>query len=240
MRTTHRILPLLGLLAWACAPGEPSSAAAPPSPDSPAANADGEGLEPVTDWKSERKRIAMLGLAYDTGRAVPVAEEARDLLDGLTTDDVPALLAEGRAALEVNHALDAIPFFTKAVLLQPDVAEHYLPLGLALQAFKLEAQAIAAWETGHEVDPANAELTFRVADMAWRYDDAERAMELYERTLELDPDHAATWGRLARIRFYAEADESAWQAVHRAEDLGEDIPPVLRQRLAARSPEPVR
>lgn len=240
MRTTHVFLPLVGLLSWACAPGEESAAASPPAQNSPAATADGEGLEPVTDWRSERKRLAMLGLAYDSGRAVPVVEEARDVLDGLTVADVPALLAEGQFAFDENRALDAIPLFTRAVLLQPEVADTYVMLGRSLQAFKLEAQAIAAWETGHDIDPNHAELTFRVADMAQRYGDEERALALYERTLELDPDHGPTWGRLARVRFFAGADDAAWQAVHRAEDAGEDIPAVLRERLAARSPEPVR
>ncbi len=204
---------------------------------------DGAGaFAPDTSWKSERKRRSMLGLAYGSGRAVVVPSEAAALQEAVEepAGSIRLLQKEGHAALGENRALDAIALFTKAVLLEPTVAEHYIPLGRALLSFKLEAQARAAWETGHELDPENAQLTFHVADMAYRKGDHERASRLFDRTVQLDPQHAAAWGRLARLAYFEEDDDKAWRATWRAEELGETIPALLRARLAARSPEPLR
>jgi len=243
-----RFLLLAGLAAAACSE-TPKGALAPqrlPDPsDSKAAVVPAEtkpsaGLEPVSDWRDERKRIAMLGLSYETGRAVPVASEVPGVLAGLGDGDVPRLLEEGRAAYAENRALDAIPAFTRVVLLEPTVAGHYVELGTALYSFKLEKQAIAAFETGLALDPNDAELNFRVADMADRANDDERAVALYQHAIALDATHGRAWGRLARIHFFEQDDDAAWQAIHRAEELGEAIPVQMRKLLSDRTPEPAR
>lgn len=231
---------LVGCLAAACSETPiRGSVAQPADPTATTAEGEGAGLEPVSDWRSERKRIAMLGLDYSTGRVVPTAE-ARTVLSGLDAGDVPALLEEGRLAFAENRALDAIPAFTRVVLLEPQVAEHYVELGTALYSFKLEPQAIAAYETGMELDPQDAELVFHVADMADRLGDDERALTLYERAVAIDANHGRAWGRLARLHYYAQEDDAAWVAVHQAEANGEDMPVVLRNTLASRTPEPAR
>ena len=248
MLRNSRFLLLAGLAAAACSE-TPEGALAPQSladsPDTRAAVVPAEarasaGLEPVGDWRDERKRIAMLGLTYDSGRAVPVASEVPDVLAGLRKADVPRLIEEGRAAFAENRALDAIPAFTRVVLLEPEVADHYVELGAALYLVKLEKQTIAAFETGLEIDPSHAELNFRVADMADRANDDERAVALYERAIALDATHGRAWGRLARIHFFEQSDDAAWQAIHRAEDLGEAIPVQMKKLLSDRTPEPAR
>lgn len=186
----------------------------------------------------------MLGLAYDSGRAVVVPSEATSLLASIENtadaDLLPALLREGHEALGENRALDAIAIFTKAVLLEPKVADHYAPLGRALQAFNLESQAVAAWETGHELDSEHSQLAFHVADMAYRLGNPKRARTLFERNVSVNPNHAASWGRLARLSYFENSDDDAWRQIHRAEELGETIPAVMRARLAMRSSEPQR
>lgn len=202
------------------------------------------GFAPQGNWKAERKRLAMRGLRYDSGRVCVDETEGPGVLASLGDASVPAirtsLLREGRVALGENRALDAIALFTRLVLLEPRVAEHYVPLGRALLSFNLEAQAIAAWETGLELDPEHAQLNFHVADMAYRGGDRARARQLFERATRVDPNHGPAWGRLARMAFLEGSDEAAWHAVHRAESAGETVPKVLRARLAARSPEPRR
>ena len=238
MRTSLVLLTAVPVLALGCSESpDVVQASAPAAPEAAPENG---GLEPVTNWKSERKRIAMLGLAYDSGRAVPVPEEADEVLAGLDAGDVGRFVAEGRAALEVNDALAAIPAFTRAALLDPGPAERWLDLGKALRAFKLESQSRAAWETGLEANPDDVELLFHVADMDARLGDTERAIELFERAVELDPGHGGAWGRLARIHYYANDDGAAWTAFHRAEDNGEPMPPQMRDLLASRTPEPLR
>lgn len=204
---------------------------------------EGVGAQPSSqdpDWRDERKHRALLGLSYESGRAVPVAEELREVLAGLDAADLPRLITEGREALGENRTLAAIALFTRAALLTPEDPERYVELGRSLHASTLEHHASAAYRTGLELAPDHAELTFRVGDAAWRRGEFAEALALFGRAVRLDPDHSRAWGRLARAHFFAERDDAAWHAVHRAEELGEPIPPQLRDRLTARTPEPVR
>ena len=236
MRISLSLLIPLALLASSCSESSESNAIQASDP----VVVDTGGVEPVSNWKSERKRIAMLGLNYDSGMAVPVPSEVEEVLSGLSTDDLPRLQAEGREQMAGNRALEAIATYTRVVLLTEGVAEHYLDLGYSLLAFKLDDQGEAAYRTGLDLDPDNAELVYHVGDWDWRRGNFDEAVTRWERVLELDTEHGATWGRLARAHFYAERDMQAWDAFHRAEDLGEEMPPQMRDLLAARTPEPVR
>ena len=235
MRSSLSLLFPIALLASSCSePGESGSVQA----SDPAVGAG--GVEPVSNWKSERKRIAMLGLNYDSGRAVPVPHEVEEVLAGLSPDDVPRLLDEGREQMAGNRALEAIATYTRVVLLTEGTAEHYLDLAYSLLAFKLEDQGEAAYRTGLDLDPENAEFVYFVGDWDWRHGNRDEAVAKWERVLELDSDHGAAWGRLARAHYFAERDLEAWEAFHRAEDLGEEMPSQMRGLLAARTPEPIR
>ena len=238
MRRTLALALALGLVAAACSKAPQARSTTDEGIGRSEAEGESPGLEPVSDWRSERKRVAMLGLSYETGRAVPVPDEVRQVLSGLSAADVERLVAEGRTAFEENRALDAIALFTRAALLDPDAPARYLDLGAALLAFKLEQQATAAYETGRELAPDDAELVFRVGDMAWRRAETDRAVALFERAVELDPNHGPAWGRLARIRYFEQQDDLAWQAIHRARELGEPMPVQLIAELATRTPDP--
>lgn len=197
-------------------------------------------MEPVSNWKSERKRLAMLGLSYENGVVQRVDHEAKDVLAGLSTADLPRLIEQATNEFQLNRQLDAIASWTKVALLAPDVADHYLSLGLALQGFKLETQAQAAFRHGLGLDPSHVDLNLRVADIHWRNGDFEQAAEGFEGVLGLDENNAEAWGRLARGHFYAERDAQAWEAIQRTQELGGRIPPQMIALLSARTPEPIR
>lgn len=241
MRPTLPLLVIASAFVVACAGGGPLPASGVSGADvrgpGPAA---GLGLSPASAGKNERKHQAMKGLDYSSGRAVRVPEDAAGVLAAAGSPTVASSLAAGHRALQANLAIDAIKGFTRAVLLEGEAADHYHHLGLALRAIKLESEARAAWETGHELDPTHVELSFRTADMAYRFDDRERAIALFGQTVELDPNHGPSWGRLARIWYFDGADQKAWDAIHRADDLAESIPSVMRARLSARTPDPRR
>ena len=202
MRRTLALALALGLVAAACSKAPQARSTTDEGIGRSEAEGESPGLEPVSDWRSERKRVAMLGLSYETGRAVPVPDEVRQVLSGLSAADVERLVA--------------------------------------LLAFKLEQQATAAYETGRALAPDDAELVFRVGDMAWRRAETDRAVALFQRAVELDPNHGPAWGRLARIRYFEQQDDLAWQAIHRARELGEPMPDQLVASLANRTPDPNR
>ncbi len=63
----------------------------------------GGGTEPVSNWKSERKRIAMLGLNYESGKVLRVESEASQVLAELSKADLSRLSREGSRQYERHH-----------------------------------------------------------------------------------------------------------------------------------------
>lgn len=203
-------------------------------------NTDEGGLTPIGNWKSERKRLAMLGFSYEDGEIRRIEHEAEEVLAGLSEANVPELVERAKGEYRLNHQLEAIASWTKVALLEPGVADHYLGLGLALWAMKLESQAQAAFRHGLSLDPTHVDLGLRLADIDWRSGDFDRAAAGFEAVLDEDANNAEAWSRLARGHFYAERDAQAWAAIHRTQDLGGRIPPQMIVLLSARTPEPAR
>ncbi len=231
----------LALCAAACSPGPET---VPPVPSSEVASAQSSsplgGVEPVANWKSERKRIAMLGLRYDGSSVERVDSEAQSVLTGLSAADLPRLIEEATAEYEANRQLDAIATWTQVALLEPAEADHYFHLGLALRGFKLESQAHAAFQHGLRLQPDHVELSLSVANLEWGAAEFDQAVERYGAVLDIDENNVDAWGRLARAHFYAERDSEAWDAIHRTQDLGGRIPAQMIALLSARTPDPTR
>lgn len=233
----NRVLALsVALCAAACTPAADTGRSSPEQ----APAAEQGGLEPVTNWKSERKRLAMLGLSYEGSVVQRVEAEAQNVLAGLSQADLPRLIEQATSEFQLNRQLDAIASWTRVALLAPDVADHYLSLGLALQGFKLETQAQTAFRHGLSLEPSHVKLNLEVAGIHWKNGDFDQAVEDFEGVLELDDKNAEAWGALARGHFYAERDAQAWEAIHRTQDLGGRIPPQMIALLSARTPEPIR
>lgn len=194
----------------------------------------------MSDWKSERKRLALRGLAYDSGRALVVPAEAREVVPVPDPAQVDEALSAGRALFAANDQLGAVAAYTRAVLHDPAGADGYLGLGEALLLLKLDAEAEAALRSGLARAPRSAELTYRLADVCWRRGERDEAARGFAAAVALDPQHVAAWERLLRVHFYAADDAAAWGALRRVEDLGGAVPAQLRAALSARTPEPPR
>ena len=216
-----------------------------PSIDDPADDpADASTLEPVAlgdaplDYKAWRKQQALRGLTYDTGRLVIVPDEAAEVTAGLASDGAERELARGRDLLRTNLRLDAIAAFTRGVLLAPDDARMYVALGDALLARRWSERAIAAYRSGVDVAPDSALLHAKLADALGRAGrTAESVVEL-RAALRLDSERGETWSRLAIQLYYLHDYADAWQAVHRAQDFGSDVPAQFRALLAGVLPDP--
>lgn len=226
---------LLGVLSVACQ----STAVSVDDVATRTRPASDDGLRPVTRYKDERKRLALRGLDYASGRVVPTAEAA-ELVSGVDARLAEQELARGRGMTARNETLDSVAAHTRAVLLAPDEARMYEGLGLALYTNRLYRQAEAAFRTGLDLEPSSASLHYWMGDVSWRLDERERAVAELEEALRLDPRHGAAYVRLASLRYYLGDDAGAWRALHAAEDLGAPLPSALRGHLAQRMPEPPR
>ncbi|MEM9379356.1 MAG: tetratricopeptide repeat protein [Planctomycetota bacterium] len=241
----HSLLPALGLIALAgCSrasddsPRSPGTtvppAALPSTPPDDGTEVAGD-MEPVVHWKSERKRIARLGLAYDTGRAVRAEAEARDVLEGLDAEDIESLEAAAKAEYARNDQLAAIASWTRVVLLEP-TPERWVSLGRSLRGFKMADEAEAAFRTALDLDPDHASAVLEVAQLDAGHGDFAAAIDLYRRAAELAPRDGEPWARLARLHFLGGDDALAREAVVAAQARGARVPSQLIAALEERSP----
>jgi predicted Zn-dependent protease len=220
--------------------GSQPAPAQAPTPTS-ATGAGTASAEPVSNVKLQMKLEAARGLAYDDGRAVIVADEARLLVASPDRAAADVAYAEGLAQREQNENLEAIRSHTKAVLLAPDVAGMYVGLGDALITQKgWESKAAAAFRSGLDLDPDSAVLWGRFADASWRIGDIEGSVAARQRMAELDSGAPEPFERMANVAFLKGEDTLAWQHVHAAEARGGKVPTQLRQMLSARSTEPAK
>jgi Flp pilus assembly protein TadD len=197
--------------------------------------------EPVSlNWKDERKAKALAGIVYSSGRAVidPTAAATK-----VTVRDA-ALAAEmharGTQELAQNLVIEAIDTFTRAVLLEPENAEHYSGLASALLAKRMAKEAVAALRVAVELAPSSAKLRFELGDALVRVNAREEAVVELEKSLALDATNAVAHERLAVQLYYANDFARAWSEVHACEASGGAVAPQFRDLLARAALEPAK
>ncbi len=223
-------------LAAACQGADTARIDSPPALG--VAPSDSVGSRPVSNYKDERVRLALLGLDYASGRPLASAD-AGDVVAGLDARDVPALLEAGHAQLGRNEKLEAIGSFTRAVLLSPQAAPLEA-LGDALRMERFEARSEAAYRAALDLEPDSAQLHHKLSEVLWMGPRSEEALSEAREAVRLAPEHGPAQRNLALWSYYAGDDASAWSATQRAEDLGQAVPPQFRALLSARTPEPPR
>jgi tetratricopeptide (TPR) repeat protein len=222
-------------LAYGCASDVPESLAS----HSDLASASSDGARPVApNWKDEQKRLALLGLSYETGIVTVVAEDAAARVSGPDAQAAENAFALGAERLASNDVLGAISAYTEAVLLAPDSPEMLAGLGDALLVKRMVHRAAAAYRTALQHAPLDGSLQFALADTQWRIGERDLALATAREATRLDPTLGRAHARLAVWTFYANEYSEAWSAVHRAEALGETVPAQFRVLLANAMPEP--
>ena len=183
-------------------------------------------------YKTQRKREAMRGLTYDTGRVLIDEKVAPEIAEPGTREEALALYDEAnRVLFQENRGLDAIKLLTRAIIMQPSEAILYTGLGNALFGEKEDAKALAAFETAVDVDPRLVEGWRGLGDAAVRVGDRRRGVEAWRTALELEPTDANITWRLAVQEYYLGNLGEAWDLAMEAERLGEAAPPQFIEHL---------
>lgn len=197
------------------------------------------GARPVElNWKDERKRLALLGLSYESGTVTVVPEEAAQRVTGPDYDAAELELARGAELLAKNDPLGAISAYTQAVLLAPDSSRMLTGLGDALLAKRMVRQAAAAYRTALLHEPDSPSVHFALADALWRMNERTEALAEAREATRLEPALGRAHAKLAIWSYYANEYSEAWREVHLAEALGESVPAQFRVLLADFMPEP--
>ena len=222
-----------GLVAGERTEGDPGPA---PARSSASSSAQAGPVNPIESYRQQRMAAALRGLRYDSGRA----EIDASLPDLPARDAAEAVLSHGRGLdfYSQNMFVEAIEAFTRAVLLDPDAAQPYSDLALALVAKGRMSEALAAYGSALDRDPSAVETRMRRAMALEMADRSDEAVDEWNAVLEHDPDNATAHGRLAILHYYAGRYAEAWAHVHAVEALGGAVPPQFRPLLAAHMPEP--
>lgn len=197
------------------------------------------GASPVaSDWKAEQKRLALLGLAYQTGFVTVVPGDAALRVAGPDAEAAERALQRGAELLAKNDRLGAVSACTEAVLFAPESPSALAGLGDALLAEQMVHEAAAAYRTALRYAPESADLHLDLGDALWRVDQRPEAIAEALEATRLDPAFGRAHAKLAVWSWYAHDLPGAWREVHGAEALGESVPPQFRALLADAMPEP--
>lgn len=201
----------------------------------------GAAVDPGSDYRRERDRIAMRGLHYDSGRVHLDESVARELVPRPDPSLAVVERSEGlRQLMELNDRHAAIAALTRAVIHNPGDPNSYEALGRALLYKGKIAESESAFRTALDLDPKFHEARFQLGQMLQMSGRNAEAVEQWLAVVAGDPQHAKAHERLAIELYFAGRYEESWRHVHSAERLGQGLPAQFRPLLAAQMSEPVR
>lgn len=196
------------------------------------------GLNPIQQYKQQRMADAMRGLDYETGRVVIDQKIAAEIARPGTVEEAIVEARRGEELLTTNHFEESISAFTRAVIIASDAPEMYKGLAGALVLKGRMKEAEAALRTAIDLDTDYIDARFDLAHLLQLQGRIEEAIDAWYEVLAADADHAHAHYRLALAQYYANHYADSWTHVHRAEDLGLNMPPQFRPLLEGKMSEP--
>jgi tetratricopeptide (TPR) repeat protein len=198
----------------------------------------------------------------DTGVAGPMNDKERlqaeqwakatDGLDFETADgrvDVEPFFPRDEAAaarhvaradelLATNRVMDAMEQYGLAARQDPELADAYVGLGSMLQRKGKPDHAVAAYRTAIDRDDRHLEARYQLAMALWTLTRQDEAITEMNALLALDEAFAKAHERLAVWNYYVADYPAAWRHLHRAEELGQAVPPQLVTLLQGQMTDP--
>jgi tetratricopeptide (TPR) repeat protein len=191
------------------------------------------------DWRKARYAEAIAGLDFSSGRVTIDAARAPDMQGASGAEAAAGQRVRADELARGGNHIEAIAAWRNAILLAPPPGEPsaYLGLGEMLRLKGRSDEAVAAFRTAIDLDPALGDAWFHLAQSLWRRGDRAEARRAMEQVTALDASRGDAHAQLARWCYYLEDDAAAWRHVHEAEALGAALPPQFRPLLEKRTPE---
>ena len=115
-------------------------------------------------------------------------------------ETVDECLARAKQALRAKNFAGSLLWLRKCVELAPNVAKHHAMLARSLAAFQQYRQdAVHHFNLAIELDQWNTSTYFQFGELYEAMGLPWRAVPLYRRILEIDPEHAKALDRLAAL-----------------------------------------
>jgi serine/threonine protein kinase len=159
------------------------------------------------------------------GQVSPVPEPQQSLTD--------VLYAQGNVVMKSRDFVGALPYFNRAIILQPEYRSYFARAGANQHLDRLE-QAIEDYSQAIHFDPTSAMAYHERAVCEARLKKDDHALADYQRALELAPGYALSWDGRGAIylhrKEYKKAENDFTEAIRLAPTLGQ----AYKNRAAAR------
>jgi tetratricopeptide (TPR) repeat protein len=122
-------------------------------------------------------------------------------------ETVDECLTRAKQALRAHNFAGSILWLRKCVEIAPNVAKHHAMLARSLAAFPQYRQdAVRHFSLAIELDEWNTSTYFQFGELYEAMGLPWRAVPLYRRILEIDPEHAKAIERLAALESTGESE----------------------------------
>ena len=128
-------------------------------------------------------------VAFDCGDW-PKAEHLCRLILTAQPERSDALTLQGRIALRVGRAQNAVQFLARAVSARPDTVMPHTYLGVALMNLQRFAEALLCFERALQLQPRSGDLHFNRGNALARLNRFDEAVASYELAIDIRPDYA--------------------------------------------------
>lgn len=160
-----------------------------------------DGGDAVREGLQAETLADLAAKAFTKGRFTAAEQMYRTLYD-LQPDHVAGLVNLGTILLYRNKCEEAVSYLEKATRLAPDLAIAAFQSGVAYYRLDRMEEARVMFRRTIELDPANAEAFFYLANIEGITNGAETALQYYAAAVKLRPDLGDAHYNMARL--YAE------------------------------------
>ena len=200
----------------------------------PAGTSSTSPANPKQRLLTEQWNRATLGLHFETTSGLVEVERVA----GGTPETAAEQLASANELLAANRIMEAMEHYGLAARHDPDLADAYVGIGLLLTRKGKHEQAIVSFRTALDRDASHLDARYRLAMALWSASRQYEAIDEMNRLLAEDDSHARAHERLAVWHYFTGDFASAWYHLHRAEDLGQQVPGQLAALLSQRMVDP--
>jgi serine/threonine protein kinase len=164
----------------------------------------------------------------------PLAKHYKEELEIIRThdaaDDAKELDRKGEHLLNIGSVDEAIPYFEKAMELDPNFMSPYCNMGLVMELKGQKDRAMSYYNKAIELDPNHHMPWYNKGNCFKDKGNIKGALELYTRAAELNPGFINIWIAIGYCYHQLGNKEQALRALYRAREI-EPNNPMVEQNI---------